>query len=181
MPKRMLRPIAAPMNSARSVAIAITSAWSQSATLVLRENRSRQTSGRFMPGGDPELRAHRLDHHRHQVRHEDDPEQQVAELRAAGHVRREVAGVDVRDRRDERRPEKRPEPPRAAPAPRERLLRRLEDARLAGEDVIERVDGRRAVVLPLRLRRLRAARAVRAGCGHPTRSPVAHIAAMPAR
>ena len=53
MPKRMLRPIAAPMNSARSVAIAITSAWSQSATLVLRENRSRQTSGRFIPVAIP--------------------------------------------------------------------------------------------------------------------------------
>ncbi len=53
IPKRMFRPIAAPMNSARSVAIAITSAWSQSPTLVLCENRSRQTSGRFIPVAIP--------------------------------------------------------------------------------------------------------------------------------
>ena len=44
---------------------------------------------------DAELRAHRLDQHRHQVRDEDDPEEQVAELGAGRHVGREVA----RDRR----------------------------------------------------------------------------------
>ena len=55
MPKRRLRPIAAPMNSARSVAIAITSACSQSPTVVRREKRSRQTSGRFRPVAMPSL------------------------------------------------------------------------------------------------------------------------------
>ena len=84
---------------------------------VRRENRSRQTSGRFMPGRDPELGAHRLDQHRHQVRDENDPEEQVAELRPARHVGREVAGIDVGDRGDERRPEERREPaePRRSP------------------------------------------------------------------
>ena len=53
MPKRMLRPIAAPMNSARSVAIAITSAWSQRKNVTDRGNRSRHTSGRFMPVAIP--------------------------------------------------------------------------------------------------------------------------------
>jgi hypothetical protein len=52
-PKRMLRPIAAPMSSATSVAIAMISAWTQIRTLALRERRSRQTSGRFMPVATP--------------------------------------------------------------------------------------------------------------------------------
>ena len=59
--------------------------------------------GQVQPGGDAELGAHRLDEHRHQVRHDDDPQQQVAERRAAGHVGREVARVDVGHGGDERR------------------------------------------------------------------------------
>ena len=73
--------------------------------------------GQVHPGGDPELRAHRLDQHRHQVGHEDHPQEQVAELRAAGHVRREVARVDVRDRGDEGRPEERPQSARRPACP----------------------------------------------------------------
>ena len=53
MPSRSLIPNAAPRNSARSVAMAIASAWSQRPTDVLRENRSRQISGRFRPVAMP--------------------------------------------------------------------------------------------------------------------------------
>ena len=53
MPKRMFSPIAAPMNSARSVAIAMISAWIQSSTVVARGKRSRHTSGRFIPVAIP--------------------------------------------------------------------------------------------------------------------------------
>ena len=53
MPKRRLSPIAAPVNSARSVAIAITSAWIQRRKLVRREKRSRHISGRFRPVAMP--------------------------------------------------------------------------------------------------------------------------------
>ena len=53
VPISRLKPIAAPRNSARSVAIAIASAWSQSRTDVRREKWSRQTSGRFRPVAIP--------------------------------------------------------------------------------------------------------------------------------
>ena len=47
MPVSRWMPIAAPRNSARSVAIAITSACTQRKNDVRRENCSRQTSGRL--------------------------------------------------------------------------------------------------------------------------------------
>ena len=111
IPNRRLRPSAAPTNSARSVAIATSSAWTQSPREVRRVNSDRQTSGQVPAGGDPELRRLGLDQHRHQVRGEDDPEQHVAELGAAGDVGGEVAGVDVRDRGDEGRAEEGPQAP----------------------------------------------------------------------
>ena len=55
MPKRRYRPSAAPTNSARSVAIAISSAWTQRKKTTGRGNRSRQTSGRFRPVAMPSL------------------------------------------------------------------------------------------------------------------------------
>ena len=55
VPISRLKPIAAPRNSARSVAIAITSAWIQSRIEVRREKCSRQTSGRFWPVAIPSL------------------------------------------------------------------------------------------------------------------------------
>ena len=58
-------------------------------------------------GDDPELGREVLDQHRHHVRQQHDPQQQVAELRAAFDVRGEVARVDVGDRGDERRAEHR--------------------------------------------------------------------------
>ena len=50
-----LIPIAAPTNSAMSVAIAISSACTQSRNVTGRENRSRHTSGRFIPVAIPSL------------------------------------------------------------------------------------------------------------------------------
>ena len=140
MSKRSWRPIAAPTNSAMSVAIATISAWIQRKMFVRREKRSRQTSGRFLPRRDPELRAHGLDEHRHEIGGEDDPEQEVAELRAGGHVRREVPRVDVGDGGDERRPEERPQR-RAAPdgRPASDSCGGGEHPRLAREDVVERM------------------------------------------
>ena len=61
--------------------------------------------GQVAAGRDPELRRQGLDQHRHQVRGDDHPDEAVAEARAAGDVRREVARVDVGDAGDERRPE----------------------------------------------------------------------------
>ncbi len=60
-------------------------------------------------------------------------------------------------------------------------MRRLEDARLARKDVIERVDWVGAVVGPVRRRRLTLLCRLEARAGHPTSSPVAHIAAIPPR
>ena len=55
VPSSSSKPIAAPRNSASSVAIAITSACTQSRNDVRRENRSRQTSGRFRRVAMPSL------------------------------------------------------------------------------------------------------------------------------
>src|SRR5215218_8568957 len=53
--KSRFRASAAPMNSARSVAIAITSACTQSPKETGFGNRSRQISGRFLPAAIPSL------------------------------------------------------------------------------------------------------------------------------
>src|ERR671934_55066 len=53
MPSSRWKPRAAPRNSARSVAIAMTSACTHSPRDVRREKRSRQTSGRFRPVAMP--------------------------------------------------------------------------------------------------------------------------------
>ena len=54
-PNSRFSPIAAPRNSATSVAIAITSAWSQRPTVPQRGNRSRHTSGNDRPVATPSL------------------------------------------------------------------------------------------------------------------------------
>ena len=145
MSRSRLSPIAAPTNSARSVAIAIASACSQRPMLTRRGKRSRHL-GQVLAGGDAELGAHRLDEHRHQVRGDHDPEQQVAVPRAGRHVGREVAGVDVGDGGDEGRAEERPDAAQPPPAPGQRLLRGREHAPRR-EDVVERMLRSRAVVL----------------------------------
>ena len=53
MSKRIASPSAAPVNSARSVAIAIASAWIQRNHVTGRGKRSRQTSARFWPVAIP--------------------------------------------------------------------------------------------------------------------------------
>jgi hypothetical protein len=53
IPNRRLSPRAAPSTSARSVAIAITSAWIHSPKLTGRERLSRHTSARFRPVAIP--------------------------------------------------------------------------------------------------------------------------------
>jgi hypothetical protein len=91
----------------------------------------------ILAGRDPELCGLGLDQHRDQVRREHDPEQQISELRAAGDVRGEVAGIDVCDRRDEGRAEERPnprDPPRLAS---KRALRGVGDGRFAGKHVLD--------------------------------------------
>ena len=55
IPKSRWKPRAAPRNSARSVAIAISSACTQSPREVRREYWSRQTSGRLRPVAMPSL------------------------------------------------------------------------------------------------------------------------------
>ena len=93
--------------------------------------------GKVLAGGDAELRRLGLDHHRDQVGREDHPEQQVAELGAAGDVGREVARVDVGDRGDERGAEERPDAPRPAAAASSERRAAAATARLAGEDVLD--------------------------------------------
>ncbi len=65
--------------------------------------------GEVLAGRDPQLRRLGLHDHRDQVRAEHHPEQQVAELGAAGDVGGEVAGVDVGDGGDEGRAEEGPD------------------------------------------------------------------------
>ncbi len=91
--------------------------------------------GEVQAAGDAELRRERLDEHRHQVGADDDPDEQVAELRARGAARGEVARIDVGDGRDERRPEERPERPQAGTFARERRLRGPKCRSLAGQDI----------------------------------------------
>ena len=88
--------------------------------------------GEVQPGGDAELRAHRLDDHRHDVRHEDDPQQHVAVPRTARHVGGEVAGVDVGDRGDEVRAEEGPDAVKAAGMAVERAAGGLGDGEAVG-------------------------------------------------
>ena len=78
--------------------------------------------GEVVVGDHPELGRQVLDQHRHHVGDQHDPQQQVAELRAALDVGGEVAGVHVGDGGDERGAEHRQ---RGAHAPaRQQLLER---------------------------------------------------------
>ena len=63
--------------------------------------------GQVAARGDADLGRQVLHEHRHQVRGDDHPHQQVAVLGAAGDVGGEVARVDVGDGGDERGPEER--------------------------------------------------------------------------
>ena len=100
-PNRRLSAIAAPTNSARSVAMAMISACTHRPQVTGRGSAARHSSGRLRPGGDADLGRQVLHEHRHQVRGDDHPDEQEAVLRAAGDVRGEVARVDVGDCGDE--------------------------------------------------------------------------------
>ena len=117
-PNSRLSAIAAPTNSARSVAMAIASACTHRPKVTGRGKCSRHSSGRLRPVAMPVLADRYCIEHRHQVRGDDHPQQQVAVLGAAGDVRGEVARIDVGDGGDERRPEQRRA--RRAPGPRRR-------------------------------------------------------------
>ncbi len=93
--------------------------------------------GEVLAGRDPQLRRLGLDDHRDQVGGEDDPEQQVAELGAAGDVGGEVAGVDVGDGGDEGGAEEGPDAREAARVAVERAARGAGDSRLAGENILD--------------------------------------------
>ena len=56
------------------------------------------------PGDNPELGGQRLKQHGDQVGHQHDPKQGVAELGAGLDVGREVSGIHVSDRGDDRGP-----------------------------------------------------------------------------
>ena len=163
--------------------MAMSSAWTQSPKLVRAAKCSRHSSGRLLAGRDADLRREVLDQHRHQVGREQDPQQQVAVLRAAGDVRGEVARVDVGDARDERRARGRRASPAGARACRRRCRslspgratasavarpapaaesRAHLDAHGAGQRAAERVDVRR--------RSARTAGRRRAACRRPRRA-----------
>ena len=139
-------PIAAPMNSARSVAMAMTSAWIHSPTTAGYGKLLPADLGQVEAGRDAELGAHRLDEHRHEVGGEDDPQEHVAVLRAARDVGGEVARVDIGDGGDKRRAEEGQQRPQAARLAAERLLRGAKDALLTrernGYGVRGRLEGR---------------------------------------
>jgi len=82
--------------------------------------------------GDAELRAHRLDEHRHEVGRQDNPQQHVAVLRSARDVGREVARINVGDRSDECRTQERNERAQTSGLAVERFFRRAEDSLLTG-------------------------------------------------
>ena len=85
------------------------------------------------PGGDAQLRAHRLDEHRHEVGAEHNPQQHVAVLRATGDVGGEVAGIDVGHGGHKGRTKEWEQGAKATGLAAERLLRRTEHTLFAGE------------------------------------------------
>ena len=113
-PEQQVQRDAPPITSARSVAMATSSACTHMpARHPAREVVAAQLR-QVAPGGQAELGRQRLDQHGQQVGRDDHPEQQVAVLGAGGEVGGEVAGVDVGDGGDERRPEQgEPAQPRA--------------------------------------------------------------------
>ena len=141
MSKRIASPSAAPVNSARSVAIAIASAWIQRNHVTGRGKRSRADLGQVLARRDPELRRQRLDDHRHQVRSEHDPQERVAELGAGRRCssrscpgrRRRRAAMNAGPRNGSSAAT-----PRRSPG--ERPLGRLEHAGLARKRVLDADD-----------------------------------------
>ena len=109
MPNSRLRPIAVPMTSARSVAQMAISANSHSTIADRLGERVAARLGEVASRREAETRAQRLQQDRHDVRHQRDAQQRVAELRAAGERGRPVAGVHIADGNEVARPEEREE------------------------------------------------------------------------
>ena len=109
--------MAPPITSARSVAMATSSACTHMPRVTAPGEVVAAQLGQVPAGGQAQLGRQGLDQHRQQVGHHDDPDQQVAEPGAGGEVGGEVAGVDVRDRGDEGGAEQDQPRPQAAARP----------------------------------------------------------------
>ena len=105
-PNSRCRAMAPPRTSARSVAMATSSACTQSPRVTgLREVVPAQLR-EVLAGRDARLGGEVLDEHGHQVADDEDPDQQVPELGTGGDVGGEVPGIDVGDRGHEGRTER---------------------------------------------------------------------------
>jgi hypothetical protein len=91
-------------------------------------------AGEAVAGDDAQFGRQRLEQHRQDVGQHDDPEQQIAELRAALDVGGEIAGVDIGDRGDDGGARERQEAAHAAPPAGQRFARRA--PRAVGQPVV---------------------------------------------
>ena len=76
--------------------------------------------GQVVPRHHPQPRRQRLEQHRHQVRHQQDPDQRVAEPGTPLQVGRPVARVHVADAHQISRPQEREQPAELLPTSRRR-------------------------------------------------------------
>jgi hypothetical protein len=109
-PVRRLSPRPAPRSSARSVAIATTSAPSHAASATGSTRPVADVLRKAAAADQAELRRLRLNDDRGHVRRHNNPNQLVPELGPRFDVGGEVPGVDVGDSGDERGAEKQPAP-----------------------------------------------------------------------
>ena len=138
MPKSRLSPSAAPTTSATSVDIATISACTHSPIEAGRRKFSRQSSGRFLPVAMPSFADWVWTTIAIRLAARTTQSSRYPNLRAAGDVGGEVAGVDVGDGGDERRAEERPDPRRAAArGPSSERRAALRDRGLAGKHVLD--------------------------------------------
>ena len=115
-PKSSFSAMIVPSTSARSVAAIATSASTQSTQLTPRRILGPAGLRQVVPRHHPQPRRQRLEQHGHQVRHQQDPDQRVAEPGPALQVGRPVARVHVADAHQVRRPQEREQPAQPLPA-----------------------------------------------------------------
>ena len=96
-PNSSLSAMIVPRISARSVAAIATSASTQSTALTLGEYSARQAWARSCPVTTPSRAARVCSRIGHQVRHQQDPDQRIAEPGTSLQVRRPVPRVHVAD------------------------------------------------------------------------------------
>ena len=104
-PKSRLKPSAAPRYSASAVATQATAMVTPNSHTIQRGMWARTLAASERPRDDAQLGRHVLQEDQHERAERDDPQQLVAELRAAGDVGSPVAGVDEADGDHEARPE----------------------------------------------------------------------------